>query len=265
MRRSTTGLSCIALLLAFVIAGCGGGSEEGGGTDGDQTSQGGSGELGAKVIDVKTLPKLEDSLPPLDEGRIEVAAPEGWRPMSRNMDFVARFAPKGVSGSTPPRILVTAAAAPGDSPKTLTASDAAAFEAYMGPILDKELSGKKDIRETPRTLIIGDRPWSRYVLARKTKQGVPVDGQVLKTVANGRIYTMELQVYHQTNMIEFRDEAYAIAAGMKFPKVAAADGGGEESLGNLLTGDGEEDEEKEDDGEEEEGGEKKEGGDETKD
>ncbi len=261
MRRSTTGLSCVAVLFAFVIVGCGGGS---GGAGGAPAAQGGPEELGAKVIDVTQLPKLEDPLPPQDGGRVEVAAPEGWRPMSRNMKYVARFAPQGVSGSTPPRILLTVDAAPGDSPKTLTAKDAAAFEAYMGPILDKELAGKGSVREAPRTLIIGDQPWSRYVLARKTKQGVPVDGQVLKTVANGRIYTMELQVYHQTNMIEFRDEAYAIAAGMKFPKVAAADGDGEESLGNLLTGDGEEGEEKEDDGEEEEGGEEKEGGDETK-
>ena len=137
MRRSTAGLSCIATLLACVIAGCGGGSDAGGGTDGGQAGQGGPGQLGPKVIDVSKLPKLEDPLPPQDEGRVEVASPEGWRPMSRHTKFVARFAPEGVSGSTPPRILITADAAPGDSPKSLTAKDVATFEAYRGPILDQ--------------------------------------------------------------------------------------------------------------------------------
>ena len=42
---------------------------------------------------------------------------------------------------------------------------------------------------------------------------------ILKTVGSGRIYTVELQVYHQPDRIEYRDEAYAIAGGMRYLNV----------------------------------------------
>ena len=213
-----------------------------------------------KEVDVSSLPPLEDHLPPLDEGRVELAAPQGWHPMSRRETYVAGFAPNGSSGSTPPRILVTSDPAPGNNPG-FTAAEAEKFEAYIKPIIEQELKGRKDLREPPRILVIGDRPWVRYVLGRSFKR-MPMDGQVLKTVANGRIYAIELQVSHQPNRIEHRDQAYAIAAGIRFPKVATAAGDdqGKESLGDLLGGSAEE----EKSGEESGGGEEAGGGEEGK-
>jgi hypothetical protein len=168
-----------------------------------------------KSIDVTHLPKLEDYLPPLDEGRIEIAAPKGWHPMSRREGFVARFARNGASGAVPPRILVTCDPAPGDSPTSLTAADVEQFETYIAPILEEQLRGRRDVREQPVTLIIGDRAWKRYVVAASFK-GMAVDRMILKTVANGRIYTIDLQVFHQPDRVEYRDEAYAIAGGMRY-------------------------------------------------
>lgn len=258
MKRPTLRLSFFAALLVCVVAGCGG--DGGAETDGGRPAPVGPFTLEPKVVEVSALPKLEpNALPVQDEGRVEVTTPEGWVPMSRHTKFVARFKPQGVSGAAPPRIMITAADAPGDPPASLTAKDAKKFEAYMKPVLKAELKGRKDIREQPRTLIIGDQPWARYVLGR-SHVGMAVDAQVLKTVANGRMYTMELEVYHQENVLPHRDQAYAIAAGMKFLKVES--GGGDE-LGDLFTGDGDDDgEDGGEDGDQDDGGEEA-AGDET--
>jgi hypothetical protein len=231
----------LSAFAACLVVGCGGGS------DANQPGPSSPAKKGPKVVKVADLPELEDYLPPLDDGRVEVAGPEGWHPMSRKEEFVARFAPDGGSGAAPPRVLVTAEAAPGGSPTDVTAKNVDKFEAYIGPVLKAELGGKKDIREPVRMLIIGDRPWARYVRIGSLR-GAAVERQFLKTVANGRIYTVELQVF-RGNLLEYRDAAYAIAAGMKFHKVDAAgeDGTGDDSLGDLL-------------GEQEEGGGDEDGG-----
>jgi hypothetical protein len=229
MKRIAASMICLGSLAACVITGCGGD-----GTDGDQPATNEPAKAQIKTIDVSTLPEANVFMPPLDEGRVELTGPDGWTPMVQREAYLAGFYPKG-TGAGPPRVLIKADDAPAGSPTEVTAAEVGKFEAYIMPILKQELAGRKDVREPPRVLVIGDRPWARYVMGRSYKS-MPMDEQVLKTVANGRIYRIELTVAHQPGRIEFRDHAYAIAAGMKFPRVAAAEGAGDggESLGDLL-------------------------------
>jgi hypothetical protein len=226
MRQILATSTLLLGFLACVLAGCGGGEE------GGQAQPAAPGKLPPKVVNVKNLPPLEDPLPAQDEGRVEVAGPKTWRPMSRRESYVAGFSPG--SGSTPPRVLVRAKAAPAGSPAAVSAENIAAFETYIEPVLAEELKGKKDIREPVRMLIIGDRPWARYVRIG-SMQGQGVERQFLVTVANGRLYTVELQVF-MGQLLDHRDSAYAIAGGMRFLKTAAAagEGEGDDSLGDLL-------------------------------
>jgi hypothetical protein len=178
------------------------------------------------------LPKLEDYLPPQDEGRVEVAAPRGWNVMGKKTDYVARFAEK--TGSSPPRILIKAEAAPSGGPSNVTQDNVAEFKACMEPVVQQNLLEGETLREPIRIVILGDKPWARYIRGGKFK-GMAVDRQILHTIAGGRMYTMELQVF-RGNLMDHRDSAYAVAAGMNFLKADVTGGGGEASLDDLLGG-----------------------------
>lgn len=226
---------CLLSLMACVFAGCGGG----GGAE--PTQPGATGTVPIKEYARAELPELEDHLPPQDDGRVEVAAPRGWNVMGRKTEYVARFAEK--TGSSPPRILIQAEPAAGGSPNNATRDNVAEFKAYIEPIVQQSLLQGETLREPVRILILGDKPWARYIRGGKFK-GMAVDRQILQTVAGGRLYTMELQVF-RGNLMDHRDSAYAVAAGMNFLKADAAGGGGGGSLDDLLGG--------EDDGEGEDG------------
>jgi hypothetical protein len=212
--------------VAYVLAGCGG-------SGGDSPPPGASGTTRPKVYTREQLPALEDYLPPQDEGRVEVAGPRGWNVMSRREEYVARFAEK--SGSAPPRILITAEPAPGGNPGNVTADNLDQFKAFIEPIVRKGLLQGEELREPVRMVILGEQPWARYIRGGKFKT-MDIDRQFLKTIAGGRIYTVELQIF-RGNLMDHRDIAYAVAAGMRFLKTDAAGGtGGEGSLGDLLGG-----------------------------
>ena len=226
MTRLSTNSFWLLPLAACVFAGCGG---SGGG---DATRPGATGAVAPKQYARADLPPLEDHLPPQDDMRVEVAAPQGWNVMGRKTEYVARFAEK--TGASPPRILIQADVAPAGGPNNVTQDNVAEFQAYIKPIVQKGLLEGETLREPVRILILGDKPWARYIRGGKFK-GMAVDRQILKTVAGGRMYTLELQVF-RGNLMDHRDSAYAVAAGMNFLKADATGGDGQGSLDDLLGG-----------------------------
>ncbi len=200
---------CVALSCAVLLSGCGGtpvnnaaptkapstASEEEGG--------------GVKVVDGGIVSKLQDYLPKLDGGRIEVAAPQDWKPLSRDNAHLVRFIVQGNDANNLPRILLVASEA-GALPDPVTADNVLEFTAAIA----EELAEKKGIEEKPKAMVIGDNAFVRYVsLARKGER--VVKRQVLETVQGGRRYALTLEVYNSVDPTN-RDLAYAVAAGLKF-------------------------------------------------
>ena len=146
---------------------------------------------------------LADYLPPLDDGRVELAPPADWRPLPRSDQYVVRFVK---SPARPmPRIVVTREefeCEPTESPETA-------------------------ILELRRELLDSDRQWTyepepfwmgrRACLVYSTKavsSGAPVEIIGVETLLDGRRYRFELQSYP-----EFQDPSrpalYAAVAGLR--------------------------------------------------
>lgn len=207
-----------ALLLGALVAGCGGEvgttSEEGGETESSAT---------IKRYETADLPVVADFLPPLDEGRIEVAPPEDWSP-SRQKGYLVVFAKGKVADL--PRITVAAVDSPvsqlGDTSEDNAADFAAALRKHYAS--DK----KKIVREPPKPVILGGRVWLRHV--RQVKADPVGAVQSLQIVRDGRLYSIEMTCDAKSDakadiaaaVLAFRDQAYAVAANAKFPKEAGA-------------------------------------------
>ena len=200
-----------ALLCAMLLSGCGGETaEKAGPADEAEAATSETSTSGVKEISADGLPTLADPLPRLDGGRIEVAAPEGWKPLPRDNAHLARFIVQKNDANNLPRILVTAADA-GALPGPVTSDNVVEFAAAIAA----ELGEKKGLEEPAKPIIIGDNAFARYVTQARTKSGREVKRQILETVQAGRRYTLTLEVYNQVDK-KNRDLAYAVAAGLKF-------------------------------------------------
>jgi hypothetical protein len=203
----------VCLVVACVLAGCGGSS-------GTPAANGGGGGSGIKVVAADKLPPLGDYLPPLDVGRIEAAPPKDWKVPSRGSQCLARF----VAGTSElPRVEITGEDSSYGEIQTLTKDDLQKFT----DMIVKELADRQDVLEPALPMIIGDTPYVRHV--RKSiinfkrtnvNDRVPVERQILQTIAGGRVYTVDLQIAEGTlgQNPQFRDAAYAVAAGIRFLK-----------------------------------------------
>lgn len=204
-----------AILLA--VAGCSGtGGEPAPSTD-SQFSTTAKG-LEYKVYETKNLPKVSLALPPLDEGRIEVTGPAKWKVLSRSSSYLVGF--YRITADSPPLIQMTVDSEKwtDTAVKTATLDNLDDFVAAMEKLVASELAEGAELQETIVPLILGDRPWARYVRGArfKVKGNLTAgDRQFLRTVVDGRIYTIELQVF-KGKILDYRDDAYAVAANMKF-------------------------------------------------
>jgi hypothetical protein len=161
-----------------------------------------------KSYSAAELPKLDDPLPPLDNGRVEnLAPPQGWERLPRDGNYLARFIIKGHLANDLPRILVTVEDAGSDLPTNVTAENVDAFADQIQAELTK-------FQEPAKALQLGDNYYARFVTGAK-KGARSVDRQVLVTVQNGRRYSFTLEVYSD-QILEHRDAAYATSAGVKY-------------------------------------------------
>jgi hypothetical protein len=177
--------------------------------------QTGASKEAAGAIDPAKLPKLADPLPPLDGGRVEVAAPEEWKAASRDPRWLARFIL--AIGSQYPSILVTAEEA--GQPTELNGDT---VDGFAGQVRD-ELA-KRDSKSLPevRPLVVDGFVGVYYEDSPRTRSA-QLDRMTIATLAGGRKYTVELQALSGT-LEKYRDAALAVALGMKFLKPEANSG-----------------------------------------
>jgi len=208
-------VACLAIA-CLSFSGCG--SEGGGGKASPAGAEKSAGAIKRRAAD--KLPAVGDYLPPLDEGRIEIAPPAGWNTMPRDVLYLARFVQGKVSEL--PRITVTAWDTPLPEITELTEANAGQLAAELVSQLKKD---KKTVPEPPKPIILGETLFLRHVRRARLASGGEVVVQALDTVRGGRIYTVELFAdinaprgeEYEASLTNVRDFGYAVAANLKFP------------------------------------------------
>ncbi len=194
---------CSVVLLVTGISGCGGPAGRGGGAGGDAKAP------KTRKISTANLPQLADPMPPVDEGRLEIAPPKKWHIPPRNPKWLARF--QADPGSPYPMIFVTV-----DSAENL-------FHVTRDNLDELAEQVRKELRADPDTkqLAAGVQPVTigdfRGVLYRRwgRTSGRVMERWMLETVANGRRYTVELRA-REGLAEEYQPQLFAVASGMKF-------------------------------------------------
>ena len=168
------------------------------------------------VVDTKDLPDLGPGIGPLDEGRIEVAPPQGWYVPSRSSKFVIRF--QADQASTYPTIIVTAE----DFEQVLEVS-----EKNVGDFVKalKKAGAAKQVAP----IKIGSFAGATYRRKGKAKydfKTITVDRLFVDTVIDGRKYSVELRT--RTGSAEqYAPYLYAVATGIKLLEAPGQEGPGE--------------------------------------
>ncbi|MCI0361534.1 MAG: hypothetical protein L0211_23875 [Planctomycetaceae bacterium] len=215
------GFWCIMALGAIAaLAGCGGTTTDKASpaTAADATQ----GDIRRRSAD--DLPAVSEYLPPLDDGKVEVAGPEGWIQLPNTSNHLVAFAP--AKDKAYPRINVTAADSPLPVLGDLTEENLDQF----ATVFDEPYKKKQSVLPEPaRPIVLGGTPYIRQVrrvLIGKKKLVL----QWLATVRSGRMYTVELfcevdpanpEEYAKA-LKEARDHAYAVAAHLA-PVAAASE------------------------------------------
>ena len=202
-------LAVCPLMIALTL-GCGGSGGEKPGEGGKATES-----SGLKKVSAAKLPALGDYLPALDGGKVEIAPPKGWKILSRDNKYLTRMVLGSEIGL--PRILVTVEESNWEGAGSTTGANVVEHAGLVAADLKER---KIEPVEPPKPMQIGENAFVRYVL--KSKMGPKIiERQMLQTVSGVRLYTIDLQV-PKDEIVKHRDEAYAVAAGMKFTPSAPA-------------------------------------------
>lgn len=166
-----------------------------------------------KTVDVAALPAVNDPLPPLDDGRIELCIPKDWDLLPRSSECLARARQR--PDDDYPQLIVTA----GDSlsPQQMSRDN---LGEYIGTVR-KRLEGEKaTLAGEVGGVSIGDFLGVAYV-RRSKSGGTKLERLMLETIHGGRLYTIELRAREGT-LRHFRQHAEAVAAHLRFPSPSAA-------------------------------------------
>ncbi|MBN2023880.1 MAG: hypothetical protein JW809_13945 [Pirellulales bacterium] len=161
-------------------------------------------------------PKLGDYLPPLDQGRLEVAPPAGWYVPPRSAKYIARFTVSRTESY--PSILITAASY--EEIADVTDENVDEFRNEIeGRLLEEEGdSDAQDAASTVETIRAGPFLGVAYRKRAKTTadlKTIALERIVLETVVEGRKYVVELRTEAGTAR-QYRPHLLAVAGGMKF-------------------------------------------------
>lgn len=170
-------------------------------------------EAGIKRRAAEDLPAVGAYLPALDDGRVEIAPPEGWLDMPRNSKFLAAFTKD--KASEYPRIQVAA----DDSPVPVLGDLSEENVDEYATVFDDQPKNKASIQEPARPIYLGDKLYLRQVRLVQIKDKRLVL-QSLATIEKGRMYKVELfcevdpadPADYATPLTAARDYAYAVAA-----------------------------------------------------
>lgn len=157
-------------------------------------------------LDASELP-IGDYLPPLDEGRVELADPSNWQRFPRSKKYLARFY-RGMSSSLP-WLIVTA----DDSPyEGITEVGEDNYQQLLEAVA-ADVSQRPSLIESPLPMKIGDNYCVRFVLKASLNKHA-AEQQILVTVLGGRRYTIDLQIAKGT-MEDYKRAGYAVAASLR--------------------------------------------------
>lgn len=196
MKCLSAGILCLSFALPLVV-GCGGGS----------SSKSDSQAAVAKV-ERSELVGVGEYLPPMDEGRIEVAPPQGWVPAPRGSKFLVRFIPDATTDY--PTIIVTADDS--DGVKNATSANLKKLAAEV-----KEAESVKQAKP----IVIGDKFHGvlyRKLSREKDSVNKIIDRLMVATVVDGRRYTVELRARSEASQRDNQKYLYAVAHGLRFAK-----------------------------------------------
>jgi hypothetical protein len=162
----------------------------------------------APAVNSRKLPELGDYLPPLDDGRLEVAPPKGWHVPSASSKYVVRVQ-KSVR-DTYPSVIVTAEDYGGQGVRDVAEENVRDFAAQVA-----EAVGKKASAVQPRK--IGSFMGAAYAKRAKVRQPVTriLDVLYLETVVSGRKYRFELRS-EEGSLDKDRPYLYAFVGGTRF-------------------------------------------------
>ena len=173
-------------------------------------------ESGVKVRPASELSvKTGDYLPPLDDGRIEIARPDQWEVGSRQVGYVAWFH-RFKETKTLPHIRITVEPAPTDAPQDVTKENVEEFAKWLAANVKSKLKKDEQLIEPVIPMIIGDNAVGRYVRQGRYREA-DAEQHLLVTIQGGRMYTVQqLVIRGDLNKLDVRDAAYALVAALKF-------------------------------------------------
>jgi len=187
------------------------GGEKAGKSASRRSSRGGTNEH--SLADLQS--KIGDYMPPLEGGKLEIAAPRGWVFSRAGKEYLVGFHEKDSSLNNLPRILVSAEDSPFPGITNVDDSNISDLVAKVST----SLAGK-ELKEPVAPVTLGNNYCARFVVFAKKGNAV-VAQQTLKTVAGGRLYTIRLDV-HAPQFSRFEQAAYAVVASMKFSGTATS-------------------------------------------
>ncbi len=204
-------LALAAWLLIFLpmcLTGCSSSSEpsSGGGAPSDRAS----GEPKTiREVPARQLASLADPSPTSDPA-VQASGPEDWKRLPRKDDHYLIGWYGGSNPNILPRIFVRAEDWTGDAEDTTKTN-----VSDLATEIEQSLTAKKNqVIEWPQAMLLGGEPWVRHVEHARLGNA-RAEKQVLNRVVGGRLYTVELQIY-VGKILEARDRAYAVAAGLTF-------------------------------------------------
>ncbi len=185
--------------LVLFTAGCAGSGPAG------KTGDGAGGEKAGDAL----ASKMGDYMPPLDGGKLEIAAPKGWDWANPGGGVLVAFKPKDAEINALPRVLLSVADSDFPGIDDVTSSNVEEFVRQVaGSIADQKP------KESARAHTLNGRPFARYLVLGKRRNQVVVQ-QILTTVAGSRVYTLRLEAY-QAQFDKYESMLDVIAASMKF-------------------------------------------------
>ena len=198
------------LVLATLLAGCSGSS-------GPEAGPAAGGKPGSAA-----LPGLDPtSRLDLDNGRVSVFSPQGWRRASRSYDYLVRYESKP---QLPYPAVVVLAADPPEGFTEVTGENHAAFvEALTAQVAGPEAKG---IIRKPARAKVGSHHAVSWAAAGEAKlDGTPkkIERDCTAVVVDGRLYTVEAWGLRGKLSDAGRAAARAVAAALAVPSLEPAE------------------------------------------
>jgi hypothetical protein len=173
-----------------------------------------------ETVGLSDLPKLGNPIPSLDDGRIEVAPPEGWHIPPRSSQWIVRF--QATATLPYPSVIITAEDY--ENVFDVTKDNVNKFAEIIASALKEDKpTASRAISPAPIEIgpFVGVAYRSRGA-ARYRGKRIVVERLIVETVAAGRKYTIELRT-RERDLDEYRPCLLAVAGGIRFVETDTAE------------------------------------------